>query len=192
MRTRKCQVPRDGGVHLHESAPRASACSREAVTGRGGLGLRLPPPPRLRSGADAPAGPRTGPRRNSPQRPREPADARTASGHHQCDEAADRTGGKAKGVTAIGFGEKCTPLTPAVKSWRSPGTCQERFASLRDGLRPHLTEPVRRASSVRAAANGHRWSGAEMRGRRRAVIRGYGECDFAMSGSSGFRGRPSG
>jgi hypothetical protein len=25
----------------------------------------------------------------------------------------------------------------------SPGTCQERFASLRDGLRPHLTEPVR-------------------------------------------------
>jgi hypothetical protein len=26
----------------------------------------------------------------------------------------------------------------------SPATCQERFASLRDGLRPHLTEPVRR------------------------------------------------
>lgn len=37
--------------------------------------------------------------------------------------------------------------------WASPGTCQERFASLRDGLRPLLTESVRqeRAGHFRSA-----------------------------------------
>jgi hypothetical protein len=41
------------------------------------------------------------------------------------------------------FGEKCAPRTTTGNDGVSPGTCQGRFASLRDGLRPPLTEPVR-------------------------------------------------
>jgi hypothetical protein len=57
------------------------------------------------------------------------------------------------------------------ESLLSPGTCQERFASLRDGLRPHLTEPVRqvaRAGTVpeRSGIHGHRTAPGR-RGNRR-------------------------
>jgi hypothetical protein len=40
--------------------------------------------------------------------------------------------------------------SPFGQAWKSPRTCQERFASLRDGLRPHLTEPLRQANDVRS------------------------------------------
>lgn len=36
-----------------------------------------------------------------------------------------------------------SPYLPHNDGVVSPGTRQARFASLRDGLRPHLTEPVR-------------------------------------------------
>jgi hypothetical protein len=44
--------------------------------------------------------------------------------------------------------------SPSGQRWMSPRTCQERFASLRDGLRPHLTEPLRR--SVRSTCDSER------------------------------------
>jgi len=113
----------------------ASACRAGAL--RPGCPPPGPPPRAGPHGEPAATTPRAG-------------SARTASGHeHQGDEASRPNRGTAKGAAAIGFGEKCTPQAPVPDGWRSPGTCQERFASLRDGLRPHLTEPVRRASTRR-------------------------------------------
>jgi hypothetical protein len=97
---------------------------------RGGAPARSAPPPGPR--------PRTGPHGERAATTRELVNTRTASGHErQGDEAADRTGGKAKGVAAIGLGEKCTPQAPADESFGS------------------LPEPVKSASRPYGMAYGH-------------------------------------
>jgi hypothetical protein len=60
----------------------------------------------------------------------------------------DRIGGKSKAWQLSGLGRNALPKPRRRMVWQSPGTCQERFASLRDGLRPHLTEPVRQAGKA--------------------------------------------
>jgi hypothetical protein len=76
----------------------------------------------------------------------------TSAPHRSC--TSTRTPGPGPSRTFIGKsktdarrwaeGEGGHHPSPCGQRWMSPGTCQERFASLRDGLRPHLTEPVRR------------------------------------------------
>jgi hypothetical protein len=67
-------------------------------------------------------------------------------GRHQGDRAKPRLHRRKSRTDARRWaeGEGGDHPSPSGQRWMSPGTCQERFASLRDGLRPHLTEPVRR------------------------------------------------
>ena len=51
---------------------------------------------------------------------------------------------------------------PAVGEYEPDRTCQERFAFLRDGLRPHLTEPAR-LRVLAAVGLGGRESGRDQR-----------------------------
>jgi hypothetical protein len=115
-----------GGLGYARRLPRGSAPARAA----------LPPGPRPRAGSHgepAATTARAGERANG-QRPRAPGRRR---------QAAVWSGEDLKMAPAR-FGEKCAPRTTNGNDGMSPGTRQERFASLRDGLRPHLTEPVRR------------------------------------------------
>ena len=55
-------------------------------------------------------------------------------------------------LAPVGFGEVCSP-NPGRRLWVSSRTRGERCASLRDGLRPLFTEPVRRGAAVHPTCN---------------------------------------
>jgi hypothetical protein len=105
----------------------------------------------------APGQVRTG---NPPQRTRELANARAASGHeHQGDEAKPR--GLIRRTSNLGTcavqGEDRPPNRHR-ESLMSPGTYERLrrpFGILRDRLRRHLTEPVRRGLRIVATHEGH-------------------------------------
>jgi hypothetical protein len=151
------------------SAPRAST----VVRGRWSLGAAGPSPRLCAAGpartarrqVRAPGQVRTG---NPPQRTRELASARMASGHeHQGDEPKPRLDPtEFKSRHLRGSGRRTLPEPPPgiVDVSRNPSRALRVAArSLRDGLRPPLTEPVRRACSLRAATNGPHRSRTELR-----------------------------
>ena len=121
-----------------KAVPRAALASRPLCAG-----ARRARPPAARFAA--PSRSARGPRRHeraSWQRENNVLD-------HQGDEADQVTRGRSRtDARRWAEGEGAHHPSPSGQRWVSPGTCQERFASLRDGLRPHLTEPVRRLVSL--------------------------------------------
>jgi hypothetical protein len=121
-----------------------------AVTG-GGLGLarRLPrggaPASAARRPVCCPEQARTG---NPPLRPREPATReQPAATTTRTTQASAPSHRQAQIWHLRGSVRSALPEPPdTMMGVASARTCQERCASLRDGLRPHLTEPLRQVA----------------------------------------------
>lgn len=87
---------------------------------------------------------------NPPQRPREMAVARTASGHeHQGDEASRQAAGKFKGSAPAWLGEKCAPPTTSGELWGLPEPAKGAFGVPSGSAAPPLDRT--RPSIIRLA-----------------------------------------
>ncbi len=136
---------RRGASRGREHPPSGEGSPRERL----GLARRLPrggaPARAARRQVRAPGQARTG---NPPQRPRELASARTASGHeHQGDDAKPRLPPKSQDLgTCAVRGEVRSPNHQRGMAGVSRNLSRAPTASLRDRPRRHLTEPVRRGT----------------------------------------------